>query len=42
MVYFKEEFNTSDEIKLIDLAKGVYFLKIVEEDGSISYLKLVK
>jgi hypothetical protein len=42
MIYLNEEFNTSDEIKLADLAKGVYFLKIVEYDGNISYLKLVK
>jgi hypothetical protein len=33
MMYLNEEFNTSDEIKLADLAKGVYFLKITENDG---------
>jgi hypothetical protein len=42
MVYFNKGFNTSDEITLTELAKGVYFLKIVEEDGSVSYLKVVK
>jgi hypothetical protein len=42
MVYFNIGFNTSDEIKLTDLAKGIYFLKITDKDDRISYLKLVK
>jgi hypothetical protein len=42
MVYFNARYNTNDEIKLTDLAKGVYFLKIAEEDGRVGYLKLVK
>jgi hypothetical protein len=41
-VYFNARYNTNDEIKLTDLAKGVYFLKIAEEDGRVGYLKLVK